>query len=363
MATTAVNGSTSSPHKHKKRKERPSDSHLAKESHQHKKKKSKDKHRHAELDVAAPEVVSHHVSKKKGKRKMEDGESAFAVVSASIRLSIPPVFAAKPLAGVEEMLDSMVMKHIPSLKGVVLSHSNIQFLDEAAQILNECPFSICNVGFDALVWSPRVGMRLTGQVILFSPDHIALLVNRTFNVSIPARHIPDDEYEFDYQANEVDGPINGVGERNRKVPEEMEGDETLKDSASSQHEPAVDDPQIDAMGRWVKRNTCERVGGPNLMVEFTVVGMILANQMISLIGSLQPDPLDPRHSEVAAPSPGPHPVEPASEFEEEEEELPPPPPPVKKKKKDKKSKGSSGSKPSASRNSDDDLPELPKPRP
>lgn len=112
MAGTAVNGSTSSPHKHKKRKERPSDSHLAEESHHHKKKKSKDKHRHTELEVAAPEVVSHHASKKKGKRKMEEGESAFAVVSASIRLSIPPVFAAKPLAGVEEMLDSMVMKYV-----------------------------------------------------------------------------------------------------------------------------------------------------------------------------------------------------------------------------------------------------------
>ncbi|KAG8910138.1 hypothetical protein FRC01_006526, partial [Tulasnella sp. 417] len=271
MAGTTVNGSTSSPHKHKKRKERPSDSHLADESHHHKRKKSKDKHRHVELEVAAPEAVGHHGSKKKGKRKMEDGASAFSVVSASIRLSIPPVFAAKPLSGVEEMLDSMVMKHIPSLKGVVLSHSNIKFLDDTAQILNECPFTICNVGFDALVWSPRVGMRLTGQVILFSPDHIALLVNRTFNVSIPSRHIPDDEYEFDYQTSEVEGTMSGTRGTNGKVQQE-DADETLKDSASSQHEPAVDDPQIDAMGRWIKRDTRERVGGPNLMVEFTVVG-------------------------------------------------------------------------------------------
>ncbi|KAG8919138.1 hypothetical protein FRC00_011700, partial [Tulasnella sp. 408] len=197
-----------------------------------------------------------------------------------------------------------------------------------------------------------------GQVILFSPDHIALLVNRTFNVSIPARHIPDDEYEFDYQPNELYGPINGVGGRSGMVPEETDGDETLKDSTQSQHEPEVDDPQIDAMGKWVKCDTRERVGGSNLMVEFTVVGMILANQMISLIGSLQPDPLDPRHSEVTAPSPGPHPVQPASESEEEEEDLPPPPPPMKKKKKDKKSKGNSGSKPSNSRHSDDDFPAL-----
>ncbi|KAG8956348.1 hypothetical protein FRC04_004429 [Tulasnella sp. 424] len=347
MATTAANGSTSSPHKHKKRKERPSDSHLVEESHHHKKKKkSKDKHRHAELEAPPLEVNGHHASKGKGKRKMEDDASAFVVVSASTRLSIPPVFATQPLAGVEEMLDSMVMKHVPSLKGVVLSHSNIRFLNDAAQILNECPFSICDVGFDALVWSPKVGMRLTGQVILFSPDHIALLVNRTFNVSIPARHIPDAEYEFDYQTNEHDGPVNGSGSRTLRTddePEALDGDETLKDSTPDRLESTVDDPQIDAMGRWVKRTTRERVGGSNLMVQFTVVGMILANQMISLIGSLQPDPLDPRHQEATAPSPGPHPVQPPSESEEEEEERPPSPPPVKKKKKDKKSKGNAAS--------------------
>ncbi|KAG8972688.1 hypothetical protein FRB90_010167 [Tulasnella sp. 427] len=342
MATIAVNGHSASPHKHKKRKERPSDLHSIEEEHHHKKKKSKDKHRHEETKAARLEVHGPHKSKSKGKKRMKDTASPFVVVSASTRLSIPPVFAAKPLAGVEEMLDSMVMKHIPSLKGVVLAHSNIQFLEDTAQILNECPFTICNVGFDALVWSPRVGMRLTGQVILFSPDHIALLVNRTFNVSIPARHIPEDEYEFDYQSNEHDGLVNGVGSANGQPQggvSETKGDETQQDSV-------MDDPQIDAMGQWVNRTTHERVGGPNLTVEFTVVGMILANQMISLIGSLQPDPLDPRHSEVAAPPVIPHPIEPAagSESEEEaEEERLPSPSPAKKKKKDKKLKRDSKS--------------------
>ncbi|KAG8980652.1 hypothetical protein FRB90_007575 [Tulasnella sp. 427] len=346
MATIAVNGYPASPHKHKKRKERPSDLHSVEEEHHHKKKKSKDKHRHEGTEAAAPlEVHGHHKSKSKGKRKMKDDASPFVVVSASTRLSIPPVFAAKPLAGVEEMLDSMVMKHIPSLKGVVLAHSNVQFLEGTAQILNECPFTICNVGFDALVWSPRVGMRLTGQVILFSPDHIALLVNRTFNVSIPARHIPEDEYEFDYQSNEHDGPVDGVASANSHPHggvSETKGDETQIEQQDS----VADDPQIDAMGQWVNRTTHERVGGPNLMVEFTVVGMILANQMISLIGSLQPDPLDPRHSEVAAPPVIPHPIEPAAGSESEEEaekERLPSPPPVKKKKKDKKSRRDSKS--------------------
>jgi len=46
------------------------------------------------------------------KRLRLDSESRkeFEVVHATITMSIPPLFAADPLAGVEEMLDSMVMR-------------------------------------------------------------------------------------------------------------------------------------------------------------------------------------------------------------------------------------------------------------
>jgi DNA-directed RNA polymerase I subunit RPA43 len=48
-------------------------------------------------------------SKDKGKSKAHGG-SEFRVVNASLVVSIPPVFASNPRAGVEEMLDSMVMR-------------------------------------------------------------------------------------------------------------------------------------------------------------------------------------------------------------------------------------------------------------
>jgi len=53
--------------------------------------------------------------KDKGKsRSTEGGE--FTVVKSTLRVSIAPVFAGNPRAGVEEMLDSMVMR---SVKGFV----------------------------------------------------------------------------------------------------------------------------------------------------------------------------------------------------------------------------------------------------
>lgn len=48
--------------------------------------------------------------KDKGKSRTLDHPSEFRVINASIVLSIPPVFASDLRAGVEEMLDSMVMR-------------------------------------------------------------------------------------------------------------------------------------------------------------------------------------------------------------------------------------------------------------
>ena len=41
-----------------------------------------------------------------------DSEGEFHVVKASLRLSVPPIFANNPRAGIEEMLDSMIMRCI-----------------------------------------------------------------------------------------------------------------------------------------------------------------------------------------------------------------------------------------------------------
>jgi len=225
-------------------------------------------------------------------------------VHASLVVSIPPVFASNPRAGVEEMLDSMLMRYIPAFEGVVLAHSDLHFLDKAATIKADCPFSVCRVGFDATVWSPHIGMKLVGKVNLCSPDHIALLVHRTFNVSIPRHHIPTDHWEFEYGAAVNDPEFGPDAETTGDAQESEEG------------------------GKWIHSITSEKLGGPDGFLEFTVIGFTIANEMLSLRGSIQPDPFSPEH----VPRPlGKATSEPASEsstavvrnsvmqFEEEEE--------------------------------------------
>ncbi|KAI9463706.1 hypothetical protein BJY52DRAFT_1253191 [Lactarius psammicola] len=58
------------------------------------------------------------------------------------------------------MLNTMTMRHEPMLKGVVLAHSNVHFLNHVARLQGDSPFTICHVRFEVLVWSPQRGMSL-----------------------------------------------------------------------------------------------------------------------------------------------------------------------------------------------------------
>ncbi|KAI0675166.1 hypothetical protein C8Q78DRAFT_1010794 [Trametes maxima] len=229
----------------------------------------------------------------KGKSRATD--AAFRVARASLTLTVPPVFAADVRGGVEEMLDSMLMRYIPALQGVVLAHDRLQFLDQVASVKADCPFAICKVAFDATVWSPRVGMKLAGKINLCSPDHVSLLVHRTFNVSIPRHHITTDVYEFEYGPAEND-PEFGAGE----------GEENPKAEGAEE--------QVDEGGRWVHKVTGTKLGDTDGYLEFTVIGLTIANQMLSLVGSIQPNPFSPEHVPVASvtTSPGSKPSKRAS---------------------------------------------------
>ncbi|KAI9463633.1 hypothetical protein BJY52DRAFT_1252783 [Lactarius psammicola] len=202
------------------------------------------------MNAESPPKTAH---KHQGKGK-EYVDSEFRSVTASVVLVVPPVFANRLQDGVEEMLDTMTMRHEPTLM--------------------EFPFAICHVGFEALLWSPQRGMSLHGRVTLSSPDHVSLLVHRIFNVCIPRHHIPTDQWEFEYGPAENDPEFGGAGDR-------MDVDITTDVHG--------DDVQVaDQRGHWVHKVTGDRLGGKDRWLRFTVVGFTVANQMLSLVGSIQP---------------------------------------------------------------------------
>lgn len=122
-----------------------------------------------------------------------------------------------------------------------------------------------------------------GRINLCSPDHIAFLVHKTFNVSIPHHHIPTETWEYSH------GPAENDPEFGSKDDDARNG------------------------GNWIHKVTGEPLGGTSGSLEFTVIGyagffflvfrsrilfcsLTVANEMLSLLGSIQPDPFSSRHA-------------------------------------------------------------------
>ena len=250
----------------------------------------------------SPPPVDVDGSPKRARKGKENDE--FCSVKASIVLSVPPVFANRLRCGVEEMLDTLIMRyahthllpHIffltprryePTLNGVVLAHSNVHFLDRVAQLQADSPFAICHVGFDALIWKPTCGMKLSayvyslripprpflpqllgyvtplaGRVTLCSPDHVSLLLHRTFNVSIPRHHIPEDQWEFEYGPAENDPEFGNLDDDYMDVDAREDAQEADDDAQATTYQ----------RGRWVHKITGDRLGGKDRWLHFTVVG-------------------------------------------------------------------------------------------
>jgi len=104
--------------------------------------------------------------------------------------------------------------------------------------------------------------RTVGRVNLCSPDHVSLLIHRTFNASVPRYHIPGDEWEFQYGPAENDpefGPDASMGK-------------------GSEQEDA---------GRWVNRRNGQKLGGELGDLEFTVIGCVAGLVPVACFASYQ----------------------------------------------------------------------------
>lgn len=55
---------------------------------------------------------------------------------------------------------NFLTRYVPALRAVLLTHINTQFKQSAGLIIDESPFSVTDVQFTALVWSPTIGQRM-----------------------------------------------------------------------------------------------------------------------------------------------------------------------------------------------------------
>ncbi len=103
------------------------------------------------------------------------------------------------------------MRYVPQLSGVLITHSPTRFLQDTALFSADSAFATASVGFECVVWRPKIGQFLEGTICLSSPSHVSLLLYGLFNASIPASHIPEDQWEFVLNDDADDDGDAGAG--------------------------------------------------------------------------------------------------------------------------------------------------------
>lgn len=179
--------------------------------------------------------------------------SAFETMYPVLNLPIPPVWSNDPYAAFSDLMDTLVMRHVPQLSGVLITHSPTRFLQDTALFSADSAFATAAVGFECVVWRPKIGQMLEGTICLSSPSHVSLLLYGLFNASIPASHLPEEDWEF--VLNDAEAGSNDHG-----------------------------------LGYWQSKSDGSRLGGQKGTLAFTVISLTVANHMLSLHGSLLPDP-------------------------------------------------------------------------
>jgi DNA-directed RNA polymerase I subunit RPA43 len=154
-------------------------------------------------------------------------------------------------------------RYVPQMNGVLLAHWEHELLDDTVNIINECPFGVCEVQFYSILWAPKIGQKLCklprpsfdskaeqsdGTHSLSSPSHISLLFSKTFNISIPLQHIPTDTLEFEHTAPEDDA--------------DLDSDDELD----------LNDSGVEEVGRWKRKSDGKLLGEGGKAVKFTVIG-------------------------------------------------------------------------------------------
>ncbi|KAI9263370.1 hypothetical protein BDA99DRAFT_559911 [Phascolomyces articulosus] len=262
----------------KEEKKRKSKSQEKEKKEKKKQKTSKHSHKNHENNIKKPDSSSPVITK----TTTTNTYSSFSEIVTQIYLHLAPMWAENATEGVIEQLNAFLMKYVPQFDGIVLAHSNLEFLTDKGKILYDSPFCHFFVRVKFLVWKPRKGTKLVGRINLQSQDHIGLLIYGTFNASIPSKSIPSETFEWRASETEIEPVADLGGDNDDDEDESNEEDEDEQQKSSAN----VEDRKPSQYGEWVNKVTGEAIGGDDGTVEFNVVDIIEANDILTVTGSL-----------------------------------------------------------------------------
>lgn len=207
----------------------------------------------------------------------------FYNVRARLYVNIAPIYIKDARKGVAKLhLDPLLMNYSPMLRGVVVSHSNMEFEQQEAKVMYDSPYSYVWISAEFLVWRPKEGQQVEGYINMQSPSHIGLLIHDTFNASIKKDLMPADwtfvPNQEDENAQDEDDSTNQPTQEDEALTEnDPSSNSTSETAKSTSHAHAAI-----SMGYWVDGQG-KRVDGT---IQFTIRRVFFSAKMVSVQGAL-----------------------------------------------------------------------------
>eukprot|EP00079_Xenopus_tropicalis_P009379 XP_002933336.1 PREDICTED: DNA-directed RNA polymerase I subunit RPA43 [Xenopus tropicalis] len=185
--------------------------------------------------------------------------SCLVVETHRRHLTLSPKFLQKKRSGIQEQLNTDLLKYNEGLKGVPVAYDSIKLVGELGDIFDDLGHIHINIEADFVIFNPKCGQTLVGIVNKVAPTHIGCLVHGCFNASIPKPpKMPienwqrigvniDDEIEF--EVFRLDSDAVGVFCIRGKLDRRMEDKayETPCEETAEQADDGTSDKDADAL--------------------------------------------------------------------------------------------------------------------
>ncbi|KAM4688670.1 DNA-directed RNA polymerase I subunit RPA43 [Discoglossus pictus] len=111
--------------------------------------------------------------------------SCLVVETHRRHLALSPKYLKKKRSGIQEQLNTELLRYSTGLEGVPVAYDNIKLVGELGDIYDDIGHVHVNVEADFVIFRPQYGEKLVGVVNKVAPSHIGCLVHGCFNASIP----------------------------------------------------------------------------------------------------------------------------------------------------------------------------------
>ncbi|XP_053324091.1 DNA-directed RNA polymerase I subunit RPA43 [Spea bombifrons] len=111
--------------------------------------------------------------------------SCLVVETHRRHLAMSPKYLNKKRTGIQEQLNTELLKYNDGLAGVPVAYDNIKLVSELGDIFDDLGHIHLNIEADFVIFQPSRGQILVGVVNKVAPSHIGCLVHGCFNASIP----------------------------------------------------------------------------------------------------------------------------------------------------------------------------------